>query len=569
MAMKGLLPNALVILVIMSFLLIVNSVIVTTAYSATPSAVPVSNIQFQLPEVEITSAIPYDHGLVLTLEYVNISSITSLQNSQSQLLVCFVNSSMKYQMYSSTVSSVSGIISTVLNGNLIVIVESSNSGNPQSIVYNFSGLHFEDYYTLNGIILTNEPPSYNLTYLSLIQYSSNFRNANYTLLFPNGKVTFKDELPVFALQLPEGILVLAYNVTYLYTSNNPIIPYNLTLLSNNGQIIWTNSYYLSYYSPQILYGGITFSSTLINYAILGNTLYITNSTMLKSGNSFTIVNESLLGISLSNGDLINSFQVSPNTVGLGTTQGTLYGIVFQHEGVTVTSPVKYVIVQKYESGNIYPVVKIPFKERTVLKNITAPNGKVTSFNYTQPLTNIFVSDGNFILVSSPETGSSGSNVTVIHGDNVYSYTLDFEVTQSLTPNSMILLGNSSDNYYLLFLNPNGSMKYYYNIGKISNANLLGIISLVGVKIAQVSPECYYVAYTSTYSNPSSLLPGTQVNIDLITFNSSLVSSVHPPTTTSNSNTSSPSPLSSTLILILVVIVIAVIVGLIYINKRGF
>ncbi|MBB5253099.1 hypothetical protein [Sulfurisphaera ohwakuensis] len=546
-------------LAILIILFVTISTIIPTYYA---SVTPISSIQFQLPVVEITSAISYDHGLVLTLEYVNLSS---LQKAQSELIVYFINSSMKYQMYSSTVSSVSGIISTILNGHLIVIVESSSNGRPQSIIYNFSGLQFQNYYTLNGLILTNEPPSYNLTYLSLIQYSSNFTHANYTILLPNEKIVFKDELPLFALQLPEGILVLSYNVSDTFISQNLIIPYNLTLLSLSGKVLWSKIYNLSYYNPEILFGNISFSSTLTNYAIIGNTLYLINYTIIKSDNSYTIVNESLLGVSLNNGNIIYNFRIYPNTVGLANVQNNLYGIVLQHEGTTINTPVKYIIIQKYSDGKIYTIAKIPFKERTVLKTITTPDGKTISFNYTQPLTNVFISN-NFILVSNPEEASIGSNITVIYNE-VYSYTLGLEVTQSLISNSMILLGNRSSDYYILFLNTNGSLKFYYNLGEISNVNLLNIISLVGVKVAEVSPMCYYVAYTSTYTNPSSLMPNIQINVYLITFNSS--STIHISTTSNNTTTQTHNNLSASLFIILIVIVIIVIGILIYINRKSF
>ncbi|QIW23183.1 hypothetical protein EWF20_02845 [Sulfolobus sp. S-194] len=546
-------------LTILIILFITISTIIPTYYA---SVTPISSIQFQLPVVEITSAIAYDHGLVLTLEYVNLSSS---QNTQSELIVYFINSSMKYQMYSSTVSSVSGIISTILNGHLIVIVESSSNKRPQSIIYNFSGLQFQNYYTLNGLILTNEPPSYNLTYLSLIQYSSNFTHANYTILLPSEKIVFKDELPVFALQLPEGILVLSYNVSDTLISQNLIIPYNLTLLSLTGKVLWSKSYNLSYYNPQILFGDISFSGTLTNYAIIGNILYLINYTIVKSDNSYTIVNESLLGVSLNNGNIIYNFSISPNTVGLANVENNLYGIVLQYEGVTINTPIKYIVIQKYNNGKIYTIAKIPFKERTILKTVTTPNGKIISFNYTQPLTNVFISN-NFILVSNPEEASVGSNITVIYNE-VYSYTIDLEVTQSLTSNSMILLGNKSSDYYVIFLNTNGSLKFYYNLGEISNVNLLNIISLVGVKVAEVSPECYYLAYTSTYTNPSSLVPNTQINVYLITFNSS--STIYKSTSPSSVTTNTPSNLPTSLFMILIVIVIIIIGILIYINRKSF
>ncbi|BCU69904.1 hypothetical protein [Stygiolobus caldivivus] len=603
--MKKYTPIALLL-----FSLFFLSIIVTTAQS-TPQVKQVASTTIDTPRLNINSVTYYDHGVVVAMSYINFSFSLGNFNTKpsSTLYIYFFNSTTSTILYKSTLTSISQVYALVENGDLYVIVDTvsfpSYAMQPLAVtpsyeayVYVFSGLRLVNTYTVNGLLVSaNEDghaPPMNLSALEIERVSfsaptSSMPTAlglsyNFTIMLNNTNITLVDAIPVIQLQLPQGDLIGVENISNISMSPSAV-PFNFTLYSNDGKIVWSKVYPLLNYLelgfiPGAFVGMSNGLSSLTLYlqgsaSVVGDQLFVVNTTPLpltslsqQPAQSLT-VNATLLGIDLSNGEVtttIHLSNVSPEIL-VQNIGGQLYVTIMGSKEVTV---------ERYNGSSLTPVAKIPLTVQ--VKQITIPGPVNITRNLTKVETDFFYTYGKYFLVANPTV--KGINVTDIYAGGVTTYTLSGNLTDfDVTPENYALLVNDSNSYALVFLNDNGTVRGNVSIGQIGVSSVFSLITSPNVYVVEEDPYTYYVVkahsnFSVSSTTSTNIVQPTQGETQVQVYEVNFPKPAVPTTTTAPSKTSTPTVPPTTsgipttmLAVVAVVIVVVIAVGVFVLRKR--
>lgn len=583
--------------IIISLIFVVIFLSVLSIGQITPALRQITALCFNTPSVEIYSVTPYDHGIVVALGYTNFTySSSNVYIYSSHLYVYFLNSTTKLSLYSSTIANISYVNAFVMNGKLYVIVDTLTSSSPmesyESYVYVFQGLRLINTYTANsavGYLRVNNEPLYNLSALMSVSVSSHtFQpllslSINVTLMLNETNITLVNQVPVAAMQLPEGILIVSENLSASTFFSWHAIPFNFTMFSYDGKIIWSKDYYI--YNPNAggLLGAIVpiRSETLLIYegfaTVIGNQFFILNMTApssppiifygVSASNTNTSTtplihltnNDTVIGINLENGEVTTKVELlnATSNVALLNIGGKLYVTLIGNNEVTI---------EKYNGSGFTVVTKIPIKVKIKKITFPTPRGNFT-INETITLTNYLYNFGNYFLIINPTL--TGLNVTDIYSSGITQYMLNENMSNRYVINNNVILLNESDNFSLAFLYNNGTVRGIANIGNFSSFPIFGALGYSGVYVTQVNPYEYYII--KTYSDPSTSTSNVSVKTEVIVYEITFPKPVvvtNTSTATLSSTISYTAPPSVPITLIAgIIVAVIIIVALVLILKR--
>ncbi|QIW22834.1 hypothetical protein EWF20_00750 [Sulfolobus sp. S-194] len=421
----------------------------------------------------IESVTPYDHGLIVVLSYTN----STLKN-HAIFYIYFLNSSTELLLYKFTLNVVASAFSFVEGGELYVIVITANYLTRSFV---FKGLRLIKDYTVNGIMAYERnigEPLHNLSALVIEKKSY------VILMLNNTNITFFNQCPIITLKLPNGILTVSVNSSSIFMFEKPhAVPFNFTLFSYDGKIIWSKSYCIyNIFSTSLPNLPVThmfpeyFPTAYLlldeDFAtIVNNQLFILNATPVSFLEINHPINATVLGINLEDGKLMNEIKLTNVTLktALLNIGGMLYVTVLNNDEV---------IVERYNGSGLSLVVKIPLKVRELKQSVI--ENKV-------PLTGFFYDFSKYLLIVNP--GLTGANVTDIYSGRITHYLINENASTYYLSNDVILL-NESDNFSLAFLNNNGTLKGIVSLSEISPTDK-------SIYFAEVNPYKYYMV---VYSN---------------------------------------------------------------------
>ncbi|BCU68877.1 hypothetical protein [Stygiolobus caldivivus] len=502
--------------------------------------------------VTIYDVTPYNGGVVITLGYTNFTP-SGTAHISSVLYVYFLNSTTKRLLYEVTVPSISYVYTYVGGGKLYVVVDMEappGSRLPyEADVYVFQGLTLVNTYTVEGILSYGgsiDEPVFNLSAPLLNKFF------NVTVMLNSSNITLPRELyPVIALQLPKGVLIASYNMSYLgqFGGVAYAIPFNFTMYSYDGKTLWSGVYEII--PPEPLYllslspGDIrTMPTEYLLVAegfatVVGDQLFVINATSSSQLNvNGQTVNYTLVGINLSNGEVTT--RVGMRSLSSGTALlnigGELYAVTLGHHEVAV---------QKYNGTGF----------STVYSSALTPQ------------TGFFYYPGKYLIIVTP--APNGSDVTDIYSGGTVHYTLSGKVPDYFIAYGVVLL-NDSGNFSLAFLNSNGIVRGEVGIGNITPA-VFTLIKYPSVYVAQFNPLEYYVV--KSYLNTSSSRLETVLVVYKAMLQNSTATTTVPYTTTSPATTttaphpSTPSSIPIDLAIAVIIVVVAIAAVVLVLKKK--
>ncbi|MBB5254103.1 hypothetical protein [Sulfurisphaera ohwakuensis] len=584
------------ILALMLFSIIFLSTSVAIA-QVSPQMNLIATETINTPNLSIQSMIPYDNGVVIVMSYVNFSITPGgfNQKPSTVLYIYFFNSTMHLLLYEATLTSISVVIPFIKNGELYIVIDSSssylNQEQVESYVYVFNGLKLVNTYTINGLLLNYGKeyglPPFNLSFPQIIKLntSSPMRFSMSTIiLLNNTNITLVNQYPFTEIQLPQGILLLSENLSNFYSFGpSKLLLFNITMFNYNGKIIWSEN--ITLYNPLLL-GTFVFGSlstiansnlyTLMGQAyttVVGDQIFIINTTPIPLFTSSPVikVNVTILGVNLNNGKITTRLQlynIIPN-IALLNLGGKLYVVIGGEKSVTI---------EMYNGTNLTTVAKIPLtvKVEQVTEQVPVTNnGQVQIQNVTRNetfiLSGFFYDYGKYLLITNPT--SKGTNVTDLYYGGITNYALAENVSNyEITPENYVLLLNESDNFSLIFLNNNGTVRGSVNVGQLGISSIFGIISSPNIRVIEVSPYTYYMVkayYNVSMTSTTSTKGNTELQVYEVNFPkpSPPIVTTTSQTTTSAHMSSSSLSIPTTLVVGIIVVVVIVAAVLFIVFKR--
>ena len=554
------------------FLTLLLLLVPMTATATTPQVIQAAQVTVNAPLLTIYSVTPYDNGVVITMSYTNFTAFAQSKSSfKTDLYVYFLNSTTKYLMYKSETSSISFAFAYVNDGKLYVVVDTSpgpNSGQSsyQTDVYVFEGLRLVNTYTINGLMLYSKGQNveglYNVSAPILMRAEPTFPHfsVDFIVMLNETNITLVDSIPIVLLQLPEGILVASYNISNaLPIGRSSTTPLNVTLFGYDGRIIWTKKYIIGMITSSAPFSNPSLVPT--EYAVIvGDQLFFLNASTPLPATTISYgfmqpqnvtLNATLVGVSLEDGNITTRVSVSNITpdvylLNIGGQLNVL--IVGQKEAV----------IERFNGTGLMTVAKVPLVlkvKRIVVGGYVEDNRTIYKYaNFTEVATYFLYNPGKYLLIVNPTV--NGSDVTDVYTGGIMKYSIAENASrESVTPYTLLL--NESDNFSLAFLNDNGTVRGFVNLGNLTSHSLFSLFTAPGVRVVKVNDYEYYVIKESSNSTNSTTITLYEVEFPKPT----------PPAPTTSAVTPTVSSPVNALVIVAIVVVAVVVVGVVIALRR--
>ena len=451
----------------------------------------------------VEAAVPYDGGVVV------------LAKGGQTLYVYFMNATAHMLIYSLNLGSLFsgapvasyGFAAYPFNGSLYVEIQpnylifypsgfqpSGPSSLPLSYVVVFEGLKaVKEFYLYSSVLCL-----FSFGGLNALLFVGTYIYGGAVLVFPfypytnttivlNGENLTVPGKPIIILKVDEVIFIASIK-TVLTPSRQGDVLY---VMSYNGtRPVWVKEYTLN----QTVY---PVPITLGNFftVVGGELFFVKDVTKGPSGLSVKVV-----GVSLYSGNIVSQIELNRVPSALLNIGNRLY-LAFESK--------HYISVCEYANATLEPIIRLPVVYGNVTTTLEGVSGgEVKNLTVYAPLTRVYYSFGNYLLILNP--GRNGTNVTVVNPVEVAHYFVDGIVVIA----NEALLVSKGGNLTLLPLNRYGFPVKEVNLGKsLEDSHWVKLFTTAEgyyVVIANSSDVAeYFVPFNIT---GSSVLNSTNVSI---------------------------------------------------------
>ena len=522
------------ILVISVLSLILMSVI--PYFSAASSQIPrmqvkrINEFYVSPPNLPLGNLFTYDHGVIIVFDctYTVTSSNGTVTKARSIFYVYFVNTTIVRPLYTniSNTTGFNGFVS-VFNKELYITVK----------MYSFRTGNFigEKIFVFQGLKLVGEYD--NSSACPTFHGGIELKKVNNVCIveLPDANITLVNSSVLLLHLLSKEVLIASVKQGQV-VQKAIAVPINFTLYTFNGTIVWTKDYALSI--PSWLYpvtesGFVPMGVVYNSIVYIGDQMFIANITTPLNTSSIhvmggTIVNETILGLDLQDGEITTEIRLTNITAfgSLFKIGKQLYVVLMNEHNVTV---------EKYNGTALVKVVTEP----VITENTAVAHAVLTDLDEVW---------NKFLLILNPY--ENGTNVTDIYTGGVLNYTLNESLQLEYRPGYTLLLYKGY-NFTLVFLNDNGTVRGTLSLGNIS---LVGPSGLTKIPIFARSPcilrfransSVYYVAAEKPYNSSASKIVVYEVEFPTPETTTPTTSTVTSATTTSQPTTTTSTTTSAT------------------------
>lgn len=405
----------------------------------------------------VEAAVPYDGGVVVFAKG-GPTLYVYFMNATAHMLIYSLNLSPLFSGfpiagYSFAAYPFNGSLYVEIQPNYLVFYPSGfqpsgPSSLPLSYVIVFEGLKAVREFYLNSSVLC----LYSFGGLNALLFVGTYIYGGIVFVFPfypytNTTIVLKGEnltvpgKPIIILKVGDNIFIASVKTVFTPSGQEDV----LYAMSYNGtRPVWIKEYTLN----QTVY---PVPITLGNFftVVGGELFFVKDVTKGPSGLSVKVV-----GVSLYNGDIVSQIELNRVPSALLNIGNSLY-LAFQSK--------HYISVYEYANATLEPIIRLPViygNVTTTLEGVSG--GELQNLTIYAPLTRVYYSFGNYLLILNPER--NGTNVTVVNPVRVAHYFVDRIVVVA----NEALLVSKGGNLTLLPLN-----RYGFPVKEISLGKSLG------------------------------------------------------------------------------------------------